>query len=86
MLLPIGYRGVKEQVSTAILEDAPLPDTSQRESDMELSAQYEESEMEGTPGVLSPAPIARVLAAEDDEDHLGLDDDEPAYYDSGDEE
>ena len=82
---PLGYRKPREQMSTTIPEDALLHDSTAEEH-AEEDEERREDELEApqtpySPAPFSPAPIARVLAREED-DQLGLDDEEPVYYDS----
>lgn len=83
LMHPLGYRKPREQMSTTIPEDALLHESTADESPEEEESQHEHDVgYSRTPSVLSPAPVARVVVQEDEDDQLGMDDDEPAYYDS----
>ena len=80
---PIGFRKSRNQNSSSGPGYLPLADTSQQEQDQNESGEYDESgELSTSIHLQSPQPIQRVVANVDDEDGLGMDDDEPAYYDS----
>lgn len=82
MVLPLGYRGVKDEAINSILEDGSFNQSEAEETEMSTSETYNEVDMSTTSSVRTPVPILRVRAQEMDEDALGLDDDELNYYDS----
>lgn len=82
MIMPIGYRTVRETDSRSVLEDSALNESSATEGEISFTESYNEVDMSTTSSVRTPVPTSRVMAQELDEDGLGLDDDEPNYYDS----
>lgn len=74
---------MKPNLLNGVQEDAPLPDTSQRETDLS-SVEYSNNELlSEEQDVMSPAPVTRIVAQDDDFDLLG--ESEEQYYDSGEE-
>lgn len=64
-------------------EDLPLPDISQQEQDPDLPVEEsDEVDLSTSFDLQSPVQPQRVVAILDGDDGLGLDDDEPGYYDS----
>lgn len=84
MIMPIGYRTVRETDSHSVLEDSALNESSVTEGEISFTDSYNEVDMSTTSSVQTPVPISRVMAQDLDEDGLGLDDDEPGYYDDDD--
>lgn len=84
MVLPLGYRGIREKEMNTVLEDVTLGPTSTMEASVSMSDAPNELDMSTTSSVQTPVPIARVIAEDFGDDDLGLEDEELAYFDDDD--